>query len=124
MEFYRRHLCRLDPWPPELEESFSDFGWDVYNTMWGPSEFHATGSLKDFDLTGRLDEIKVPTLFTAGRYDEATPGTTEWYQSLLPGSSLEIFENCAHMTMLEEPQRYVEVVRDFIHDVEGNSSRP
>lgn len=118
MEFYKRYLCRLNPWPPELEECFAGYGWDVYFTMWGPSEFHATGNLKDFDRTDRLKEIGVPTLFTAGRYDEATPQTVEWYQSLLPGSSLEIFANSAHMTMLEEPERFVQVIRNFLHSVE------
>jgi proline iminopeptidase len=119
MEFYRRHLCRSDPWPPELEEAFANFGWDVYATMWGPSEFHATGSLADFDVTDRLGEIEVPTLFTAGRYDEATPATTAWFQSLLPGSSLVIFEDSAHMTMLDERELYIRVVREFLRDVES-----
>ena len=123
MEFYRRHLCRTDPWPVELEEAFDNFGWVVYNTMWGPSEFHATGSLADFDVTDRLAEIAVPTLFTAGRYDEATPETTAWFQSLLPGSSIEIFEDSAHMTMLDEPERYNQVLRDFLREVEDSGSR-
>ncbi len=123
MEFYRRHLCRSDPWPVELEETFANLGWDVYSTMWGPSEFHATGSLASFDVTGRLGEVAAPTLFTAGRYDEATPETTAWYQSLVPGSSLEIFEDSAHMTMLEEPQRYLEVLRGFLRDVEDSGGR-
>ena len=123
MEFYRRHLCRRDPWPVELEEAFANLGWDVYTTMWGPSEFHATGTLADFDVTDRLAEITVPTLFTAGRYDEATPETTAWFQSLVPGSSLSIFEESAHMTMLDEPERYNEVLRDFLREVEASEAR-
>jgi proline iminopeptidase len=122
MEFYRRHLCRSDPWPVELEEAFANFGWDVYAKMWGPSEFHATGSLADFDVSDRLGEITVPTLFTAGRYDEATPETTAWFQSLVPGSSLEIFEESAHMTMLDEPQAYIQALRRFLQQVEDSSA--
>lgn len=123
MEFYRRHLCRRDPWPVELEEAFANLGWDVYTTMWGPSEFHATGTLAEFNVTDRLAEITVPTLFTAGRYDEATPETTAWFQSLVPGSSLSIFEESAHMTMLDEPERYNEVLRDFLREVEASEAR-
>jgi proline iminopeptidase len=119
MKFYKRYLCRLEPWPEELEESFANFGWDVYLTMWGPSEFHATGNLKDVDLSDRLAEIRLPTMITAGRFDEATPETTAWYQSLIPGSSLEIFEESSHMTMLEEPERYTEVLRGFLRGVES-----
>ena len=87
--------------------------------MWGPSEFYATGVLKDFDRTPRLGELRLPVLFTAGRYDETTPDQAAWYQSLVPGSKLEIFEQSAHMTMLDESDRYVDVfVRQFLRDVD------
>jgi proline iminopeptidase len=91
--------------------------------MWGPSEFHATGNLKDVDLSDRLAEIRLPTMMTAGRYDEATPETAAWYQSLIPGSSLEILENSSQMTMLEEPERYVEVVRNFLRGIESATAQ-
>ncbi len=61
----------------------------------------------------------MPVLFTAGRFDEATPESTAWFQSLVPGSRLVIFENSAHTTMLDEADRYVEVVRSFLRDVEA-----
>ncbi len=118
MEFYKQYLCRLDPWPAELKEAFANFGENVYTTMWGPSEFYSTGNLRNYDRTNRLNEISVPTLFTCGRYDEATPEATAWYQSLLPGSKLAVFEKSAHMTMLEEPELYAQVVRDFLRQVE------
>jgi len=117
-EYYRRHFIRLNPWPPELENTEAGIGLDVYHTMWGTSEFQATGNLKDYDKTGRLHEITVPTLFTAGRYDEATPETVAWYQSLVPGSQFVLFENSAHMAMLEEPDRYVQVIRDSLRRTE------
>ncbi len=95
---------------------------DVYHTMWGPSEFHGTGSLKDFDVTDRMGELTIPVLLTAGRYDEATPEATIWYQGLIPGSSVKIFEESSHMTMLEEPERYVQVLRDFLRSVEADTN--
>lgn len=117
-EYYKLHLCRIFPFPPEMESTIQNAGLDVYNTMWGPSEFYATGNLKDYDRSARLKEITVPVLFTAGRYDEATPETMTFYQSQIPGSQLVIFENSAHMAMLEETDRFVQVVRDFLHKVE------
>jgi proline iminopeptidase len=118
MEFYRRHVCRLDPWPDPLVRTFATLALPVYTTMWGPSECYATGNLKDYDRTGRLHEITVPTLFTCGRYDESTPGATAWYQSLLPGSEIVVFEHSAHVAHLEETERYLQVVRDFLDRVE------
>src|SRR5205814_165311 len=87
---------------------------DVYNVMWGPAEFLLTGNLKDYDSAKRLGEIRIPTLFTCGRYDEATPETTAWYQSLLSGAEMAVFEGSAHMPHLEETESYLHVVRDFL----------
>lgn len=118
MAYYKRYLCRLDPWPKEVKDTLAGFNPAVYETMWGPSEFYATGNLKDYDRTARLREISIPVLFTAGRHDEATPEATRWYHELLPGSSLVIFEDSSHLAMVEEESRYVDVVRQFLARVE------
>lgn len=122
-EWLRRYACRNAAVLAGIIQSFSDpvtgINPQVYNTMQGPSEFTITGNLADFDRTGRLAEINVPTLFTCGRYDECTPAATEWYHSLLPGSEMIVFEHSAHMAHLEEPERYLAVLRDFLHRVEG-----
>lgn len=120
MEFYKRHLCRLDPWPAELERAFSDINMQVYGKMWGPSEFYATGTLKDYDRTGDLHKISVPVLFTAGQFDEATPETTAWYQSLIPGAKLKIIQDASHITMIEQPGAYNAVIREFLQGVESD----
>jgi len=122
LEYYKLHLCRVFPFPPEMQSSLNGIGNEVYNTMWGPSEFYSTGILKNFDRSSRLKEINLPVLFTAGRYDEATPETTQFYQSQVPNSSLVIFENSAHMAMLEETDRFIETVRNFLHGVEVSNS--
>ena len=112
--YYRRHVCRMEPWPVELEKAYAGVGQQVYETMWGPSEFAATGTLRTFDRASRLPEIDIPTLFTCGRYDEATPETVAWYQSLVPGAELTVFEESAHLAHLEERERYQAVVRSFL----------
>jgi proline iminopeptidase len=116
--FMKRHLCRQEPWPPELTNAIAGFGDRVYNFMWGPSEFHVTGTLKDYDRTSRLAELHLPVLYTTGRFDETTPATTAWYQGLTPNARLEVFEQSAHMPMLEETDRYLAVMRAFLREVE------
>ncbi len=65
LEFYERHLCRLDPVPEPLQRTFRVIeGNAVYATMNGPNEFTVTGNLKDWDRTDRLAEILVPTFIT------------------------------------------------------------
>ena len=118
-EFLHRHLCRLDPWPPIVEEAIRSTNLEVYKTMWGPSEAHPTGVLAGWDVTSRLGEIRVPALVLCGRYDEATPLQAETIVKGLSDAELVIFEESAHMAPVEEPERYLATVRTFLgrHDL-------
>jgi proline iminopeptidase len=118
-EYYKRYLCRRDPWPDDVNKTFAELGQSVYVTMWGPSEFTATGTLRTYERAEQLKGLTLPVLFTAGRYDEATPETTEYYRSLIPGARLKILEHSGHLTMQDEPDAYVEVVRAFLREVES-----
>lgn len=120
--FNQNFVCRIDPWPDFLKKGAHYKNPEVYNVMWGPSEFHVTGNLRSFDCTKQLKEIKVPTLYTCGRYDEATPEATEYYSNLTPNSSFHIFEQSAHMPYLEEPEEYVQIVSQFIESVDEVSN--
>jgi proline iminopeptidase len=115
--YYRVHLVRTDVW--QLTARKQTFGKDVYRFMWGPSEFTCTGTLKTYERADRLNEIHLPTFFACGQYDEATPESTAYYQSKLPGSELKVFPGASHMTYLEQPEAYCSAVRDFLHQVEA-----
>ena len=82
--------------------------------MNGPNEFTIIGNLKDWDITARLPEIKVPTLVTVGRYDEVTPKIAETIRKGIKGSRLAVFDNSAHMTMWDEQESYLGIVKAFI----------
>ncbi len=118
LAYYRRHLCRLDPWPECLNRTFERMGLPVYQQMWGPSEFTITGMLKDYERAGQLKEIRLPALFTCGRFDEATPETTAYYRSCLPGAELAVFEDASHTHHLEKTDEYLAVVGDFLNRAE------
>jgi proline-specific peptidase len=121
MVFYGRHICRLDPWPDYVNRSLEKFmqSQEVYGTMWGASEFHVTGTLKDWDITHRLNEIRVPALVLGGRYDEVTPALTGALHSGIADSEWIIFENSAHLPHAEETERYMQVVSSFLDRVES-----
>ena len=122
-QFYRRHLCRLDPWPDSVERTFAGLGGDVYTTMWGPSEFGpVTGRLRGWDVTGRLPEISVPTLVTGGRHDEARPAHLAVLAEGLSNARLVIFENSSHLAFIEERELYVQVVADFLAGLEAGET--
>ncbi|HSB05549.1 MAG TPA: proline iminopeptidase-family hydrolase [Thermodesulfobacteriota bacterium] len=120
MEFYKRFLCRLDPWPESLMRSLNNIMSNLvpYETMQGPNEFTFTGNLRDWDRTGRLKEIALPTLIMCGRHDELGPACAETLHRGIPSSEIRIFEQSAHMAHLEEKELYLQVVRGFLGRVE------
>ncbi|HEY1354279.1 MAG TPA: proline iminopeptidase-family hydrolase [Ktedonobacteraceae bacterium] len=123
--FYRRHVCRTDPWPDCVTRAFEKMARypEVYNTMNGPSEFHVIGTLKTWDITDRLPEINVPTLLLSGRHDEATPLIVETIHQRIAGSRWVIFEESSHMPHVEETQRYLQVLSEFLTRVEQGQAR-
>ena len=123
MVFYHKHISRSDPWSEELEMAFETANLALYGYMWGPADWTATGTLKDYNREAFLPELKVPVLFTTGRYDEARPATVAYFQSLVPGSRLAIFEQSGHLTMQDEPDEYNRVVGAFLNEVDDRKQR-
>lgn len=124
MKVFSRHYAggHIDPKPEWVKEAFKKIeDNEVYLTMWGPSEFCVTGSLRDWDITGRLAEIRVPTLVLCGRDDEATPALAETIQRGIPGSELTIFEHSAHFPHIEETELYLQVLDRFLSRVESGA---
>jgi proline-specific peptidase len=109
-------VCRLDPWPDGLERSFAQAGYDVYNTMNGPSEFTVTGTLRTWDIMDRLGEIYVPTLLVGGRYDECRPSHLTEMRRRIRGSRLAIIEEASHLCFAEQPAEFMEIVNSFLAD--------
>jgi len=113
-EYYRNFLCRLPEWPEDVVRALNELSVPVYFTQNGPNEFTIIGTWKDWDITARLPEIKVPTLVTVGRYDEVTPKIAESIHKGIPGSELRVFENSAHLTMWDEKEKYLQAVKEFL----------
>jgi proline iminopeptidase len=121
--WYQTYICRMQPWPKGLEDSFAQVGMDIYMTMVGPSDFKVTGNLKDWDIMDRLGEISVPTLFIAGRYDECTPEHMKLMHDRVPGSEWAYFDNSAHMPFYEEREECMRRIRDFMSRAEESQTR-
>jgi L-proline amide hydrolase len=120
--FYKRHVCRLDEWPDYVLRSFDFLQHHglVYRTMNGPSEFHVTGTLRDWDVTGRLGEIRVPALVVSGEHDEATPAINRTVSEGIPGARSVILPGCSHMAHVEDPEGYIRLLDTFFSEVEAN----
>lgn len=118
--FYRRHVCRLDPWPDAFLRTVENLdGNQVYETMNGPNEFAVIGSLRTWDRTVDLGRITLPTLITCGRHDEITPACSQTILDGVRNGRMVVFEQSAHCAHLEELDRYVETVEGFLREIES-----
>jgi proline iminopeptidase len=114
-EFYRRHLCRMDPWPAALRASIANLdGNAVYAYMNGPTEFDVIGTLVGWDRTADLGRIDVPTLITVGRHDEIPPSCAETLRAGIPDARVVVLEHSGHISHLEEPETYLRAMRGFL----------
>jgi len=118
MDFYHSHVGRKLPWSADLDSTITQLNPGPYVYMQGPSEFTITGTLKSYNQTASLKDITVPTLFLSGEFDEAVPSRVETFQKMTPGSKLEIVPNAAHMTMQDQPDAVLKILRDWFRKVE------
>lgn len=119
MRFYERHFCRI-PFPDCLRRTFAQIAEDptVYHTMNGPSEFQVIGSLRDWNITSRLHDVRVPALVISGEHDEATPNVIRPLAQALPVARWELIGDASHTPHLEQPERFLGLVESFLgaHD--------
>jgi proline iminopeptidase len=117
--YYKAYLRRSEIRKSQQDSSDLFFGEKVYTFMWGPSEFTATGNLLNYDRIKDLPKIKVPTLLTAGEFDEARPNSVKYFQSLIPGSQFHLIPNAAHVTMDDNMKENNKVLRDFLRKMDS-----
>ncbi len=116
--FYDRHVCRRVPYPDFVQRAFDQIGY-VYLAMNGPSEFHVTGVIKDWDRSARLGEIDAPTLIISGRYDESTPAINRVLRDGIRGSEWVMLDDASHLSHVEQPEAYMRAVTDFLARIES-----
>lgn len=122
--FYERFVRGAKTLPPVPDCEGVASNDVIYQQMWGATEFSATGSLREYDRSDRLGELRLPVLFIAGRNDEAAPETLAGFQRSIPGARLAVLEHSAHATYRTETAEYVRIVRDFLDEVENAGPRP
>jgi proline iminopeptidase len=116
--FYGQYVWR-HPVEADLDSTMSSVNEAIYNYMQGPSEFTITGTLKDYDATPFLKDVKVPVLYTVGEFDEANPDIVRHFASLTPDARVVVIPGAAHITAWDNPQANIEAVRTFLRDVDA-----
>ncbi|KAI0724653.1 Alpha/Beta hydrolase protein [Fomitopsis betulina] len=116
--WFSKHICKLNPMPELLAKSFGALSEDptVYSTMIGASEICCTGTLKTWSCVDQLHNINVPTLLLNAPDSEAQD-VNMWpmFQKISKVKWVQ-FANSTHLAQFEEPERYLEVVTEFLRD--------
>ncbi|KIJ47016.1 hypothetical protein M422DRAFT_59564 [Sphaerobolus stellatus SS14] len=100
--FYNTHICQLNPWPKELEDSY------------GPNEFNVIGSLRNWSIITQLPNITTSTLVINGRYDEAQDVAVEPFFHHIPVVNWVQFHKSSHLPQWEQREEFMEIVGDFL----------
>jgi pimeloyl-ACP methyl ester carboxylesterase len=94
----------------------ANIDWELYREMWGSDgEFVIDGNLRSVEYLDRLATIRVPTLMIAGDHDECDPALAREMQEKIGGSKLVILPNSGHTAFEDQPELWIEQVRDFIN---------
>tara|TARA_B100001173_G_C15897609_1_gene508421 strand:- start:20 stop:964 length:945 start_codon:yes stop_codon:yes gene_type:complete len=115
--FYERHLTRGKA-KEEVNCGGAPWNQVIYEHMWGPTEFHATGNLIDFDLSDQLFKIDIPVLFITGEYDEARPETIFKFHKMIPSSEFIVIKDVAHASLSRAPEEYRRILEVFLEKIE------
>ncbi|CDO68701.1 hypothetical protein BN946_scf184652.g28 [Trametes cinnabarina] len=135
--FYKRHVCRVDPWPAELLQTFEWMEKDptVHLAMHvhlcrsppsrlthiqyrnGASAFYVVGSLKDWSILDDAHKISLPTLLLNGAYDRATDSSVYPFFKLIPKVKWFTFAESSHTPHWEEREKFMKLAADFLSEV-------
>jgi proline iminopeptidase len=118
---YVNHVLRmpLGQWPDPVDRAFKHLNPKVYIPMQGPSELGASGKLIDWDRTGELRDIRVPTMTVGARYDTMDPRHMREMAGRLPRGRYLDCPSGSHMAMFDDQQHWFEGVIRFLRDVDA-----
>jgi proline iminopeptidase len=81
----------------------------------GPLKVFNEKEAPSLDLRPQLAKVTAPTLVIVGRHDFITNvAMAEEMVRNLPDARLEIFEDSGHFALVEEPEKFQRVVREFV----------
>ncbi|MCF2518793.1 proline iminopeptidase-family hydrolase [Dyadobacter sp. CY351] len=116
--FYGKFVCRLplDQWPEPFTRALGKLNQPYYLSMQGPSEFGIIGSLKNWDISSRLNQIKVSALMIGAKYDEMDPKHMEWMSKQVANGRYLYCNNGSHLSMYDQQQVYMKGIIQFLRD--------
>lgn len=112
--FARKHGRRKELVKHPYDTVESNGNTFIYNFMWGPSEFTATGTLRDYDNAESLSQVKVPALFTTGEFDEARPETVKRLSHMVSDTRFVMIPDAGHFSLNDNRQAVIRAIEEFL----------
>lgn len=112
--FYDEHMCHGDCVDRGFRDNALRGNRDMYQTMWGPSEFTANGTLQDYDISPQLHTVEVPVLMICGEYDEAAPKSCKKFADMVPDATNVVVPNAGHAILSEGKDLVIGTIREFL----------
>ncbi len=115
---YVHHVLRMpvDEWPDPVTRAFAHINQSIYVPLQGPSELGASGKLVDWDRTGDLGAIGVPTLVIGAEHDTMSPSFLADMARRLPRGRYLHCPHGSHMAMYDDQAVYFEGLVRFLLD--------
>ena len=106
--FYDAAKAKLLPGDPSTP--------DVYFAIAGDdADFNIGGDIAQLDFRSDLRKLTMPMLVIGGRYDRIS--LPEWsvkFKTYAPQAEFKMMEESGHFPWIEEPDRTLSVLRDFL----------
>jgi proline iminopeptidase len=116
--FVSQHILRTERKEHPFDSVKAKGNSFIYHYMWGPSEFRATGTLRDYDNLKALENITVPVLFTTGEFDESRPVDVKKFVDTVGGAKYVEIPGAGHASLSDNLPAYVKAHREFANNVD------
>ncbi len=103
--------------------SFEDYmscvsNFNIKDDMWAKAETHILKLIEDGTMVKNflpvLKELNKPTLLLKGKYDPACSNNQVDFINNLPNAGIVEFENSGHFPRIEESEKYIDTVTNYI----------
>jgi proline iminopeptidase len=113
---YVLHVCRMpiDEWPDPVTRSLGHINPAIYVPMQGPSELGLSGTLENWDRSGDLPRIDVPTLVIGATHDTMDPAHMRWMAGQLPQGRYLHCPDGSHLAQFDDPEHYFPGLIEFL----------
>jgi proline iminopeptidase/L-proline amide hydrolase len=121
-DVFYAHYLRREPQPDgvsayKVAHPALQTNQQIYQAMWGSSEFVATGTLRNYDGEPRLAKLDGPrTLFIDGQYDEARPATLGTFAARVSGAAFAVVPNGGHVFYQDRPEEALGILRPWFRE--------